>query len=57
MYHEEKKLLLTLSASSNIHTTSAHKITPKTDVRAKFVCQWKGLKAAKNGGQIFAYLR
>lgn len=54
---KKKLLLLTLSASSLLYAQSALANNSKTDVEAKLSSnQWKGLKAAKNGGANIAYV-
>ena len=52
---KKKLLLLTLSASSLLYAQPALANNSKTDVEAKLSSnQWKGLKAAKNGGANIA---
>ena len=54
---KKKLLLLTLSASSLLYAQPALANNTKTDVEAKLSSnQWKGLKAAKNGGANIAYV-
>ena len=54
---KKKLLLLTLSASSLLYAQPALANNSKTDVEAKLSSnQWKGLKAAKNGGANIAYV-
>ena len=54
---KKKILLLTLSASSLLYAQPALANNSKTDVEAKLSSnQWKGLKAAKNGGANIAYV-
>lgn len=54
---KKKLLLLTLSASSLLYAQPALANDAKTDVEAKLSSnQWKGLKAAKNGGANIAYV-
>ena len=54
---KKKLLLLTLSASSLLYAQPALANDAKTDVEAKLSSnQWKGLKAAKNGGTNIAYV-
>lgn len=54
---KKKLLLLTLSASSLLYAQPALANNTKTDVEAKLSSnQWKGLKAAKNGGVNIAYV-
>ena len=54
---KKKLLLLTLSASSLLYAQPALANNSKIDVEAKLSSnQWKGLKAAKNGGANIAYV-
>lgn len=54
---KKKLLLLTLSASSLLYAQPALANNSKIDVEAKLSSnQWKGLKAAKNGGVNIAYV-
>ena len=54
---KKKLLLLTLSASSLLYAQPALANNSKTDVEAKLSSnQWKGLKAAKNGGANISYV-
>ena len=54
---KKKLLLLTLSASSLLYAQPGLANDAKTDVEAKLSSnQWKGLKAAKNGGANIAYV-
>ena len=54
---KKKLLLLTLSASSLLYAQPVLANNSKIDVEAKLSSnQWKGLKAAKNGGANIAYV-